>query len=420
MFLFSEKAKTIQQFAVRAAFSLALLTPVGHAEGVFDAPIIFVGASFDNGDSPLTDEFVGPIAGLSVEAGKFLSVGAAVVRDPLSSGAILNEARGGSGTFTRLHCTHDECLPGNWPSYETQLEKGLMRSAVRNPLDFTDIQFYTARYVVFGIPNDCLHSDAAGVIQTESQPCETADFNATVDRLLAVGRRAIEAGLTPVFHTYPEFQYYDLSITTSLFNFVWMIDEASYDELREIHQTRIAAELPEAILVTNAWEGFEHIGDGLHPNPATTTRAARAILLAIKQYAWEHDQTQPTPRVEAMLNQDAFAPGDAFRFQFSAYAPDQVGQYDLYAALTFPGGSFVTLGGNGFGLGFPGVITPFQTGVSLDAMRHYAVLETTLGSALANGEYQACAVLTPAGSDPGNAANWTAVHCTPFTVGTGQ
>jgi hypothetical protein len=45
----------------------------------------------------------------------------------------------------------------------------------------------------------------------------------------------------------------------------------------------LAAEVPDALLV-DAWAGFTHMGDGIHPDPKTFTAAAHRTALAIQRH----------------------------------------------------------------------------------------------------------------------------------------
>jgi hypothetical protein len=91
---------------------------------------------------------------------------------------------------------------------------------------------YDAKYVVISTANDCLHADAFGIPQS--------------------------IGLA------------------------WFITEADYQTLREAGRTRIRAELPAAIQL-DIWKDFKHAGDGIHPDDATTKRAAKVIAQELKR-----------------------------------------------------------------------------------------------------------------------------------------
>ena len=61
---------------------------------------------------------------------------------------------------------------------------------------------------------------------------------------------------------------------------IWVLNEAEYNQLRDIHRNRLTTEIPGAI-VLNIWKNFTHIGDGLHPASETVKKAAAKIVEAI-------------------------------------------------------------------------------------------------------------------------------------------
>jgi len=255
---------------------LALCAAACHAAWAKDKasqlPLLVVGASYAEGKTPFNNG-VAPLGGGSVGLGSYLSLGQALTRTQPLPGYVINEAQGGAGTFARLACAPGTttCGPAGWDSYQTQFNKAIAR--VAQPPGFNT---YNARYVVVTISNDCLHADAFGVPQTQSQPCSLAQMNQTVDRLVALGNDALAHGITPIFDVHPRYDRLDLPLFRSLFGLAWVIGEADYNTLRDLQRTRLKAELPNAI-VLDIWKDFEHLDDGLHPTPATTRRAARVI-----------------------------------------------------------------------------------------------------------------------------------------------
>jgi len=279
--------------SVLSVFSMLTVSASDRLDDVFDMPILVVGASYDNGNTPLSDDLQGPLGGGAVNFGSYLSIGAALVGTPLTRGFVINEARGGAGTFDRPSCTLDACASPIWISFANQFEKALLRVAIPNLDNPTEIAGYNARYVMIGIPNDCLHSNAAGVPQTQSQQCTTADINTTVDNIKAVGERALSLGITPVIYGYPKYEDLDLALSQTLFGFVWVIDAQRYNELRDTHRSRLQAELSDVVFVENALIPFNLISDGLHPDSRTAERAARKIARKIRQHARQQMGGQP-------------------------------------------------------------------------------------------------------------------------------
>jgi hypothetical protein len=241
-------------------------------------PLLIVGASYAEGKTPFNNG-IAPLGGVSVGLGSYLSLGQALTKSPLLPGYVINEAQAGATTFARSACAPgaSTCGPAGWESYATQLQKALARVGV--PPNFTT---YNARYVLIITPNDCLHADAFGIPQSTSQPCSSAQLNQVADRLIAVGNQARAAGLTPIFDMMPRYKQLDLNLFRGLYGLAWVISEADYNTLRNLTSTRIRAEVPGS-LVLDIWKDFANIGDGLHPTPETTRKAAHVIAKELIQ-----------------------------------------------------------------------------------------------------------------------------------------
>ncbi len=252
------------------------------ANPISDKPILIVGASYENAVTPISNDLLGPFGGFAVGFGSYLSLGNALVRDERLNGFVINEAVAGATTYTRNHCGPDACIPLGWQGMDVQLGKALTRVAVRDAMG--NIVDYNADYLVIGTPNDCLHSGASSVPQASTSPCTYQEPNEAVDRLRDLGLRAVSAGITPVYTLLPQYSDWDLPFFQIAFGLTWVIDEMSLNEFRTLMQTRIQAEVPEAVFV-DAWAEFEHLGDGLHPNAETTKKAAKRIAQAIELHA---------------------------------------------------------------------------------------------------------------------------------------
>lgn len=246
-----------------------------------EEPILVIGASYADGRTPFNDNVEAPLGGVTVGLGSYLSLGGALVRNRTLSGHVINEAQGGATTFDRQAC-NPICTPDiNWQGYEKQLTKALARVTARDP-STGDVVSINAKYVVITFSNDCLHSDAFGIPQSQARQCSTADINDYADRLVSLGQRILDTGLTPVFLNPPSYNDLDLPLAHSLFGLEWMIEESVYEELFETRHARIAAELPGAVQL-DAWKGFEHMGDGLHPNARSVKKAAKRIARFIRK-----------------------------------------------------------------------------------------------------------------------------------------
>lgn len=272
----------MKRITVALTIVMLLAQPL-FAEQPSDMPILVIGASYDNGTTPINDALAAPLGGISVNLGSYLGLGDALVRTDSLNGFVINEAQAGATTYDRAACLSDYCLPIYWQGYEKQFQKALMRVAAPNPANPQQPLFYNAKYLVIGIANDCLHADAFGVPQSQSTPCGSAEFNAYVDRLVAVGQQALSVGITPVYTAYPKYENLDLPLAKQLYGLYWIIDEQSFNEMRDLHRNRLAGELPGAIVV-DAWQHFQHMGDGLHPDIKSVVSAARKVAVTINEH----------------------------------------------------------------------------------------------------------------------------------------
>lgn len=272
--------------ALTAVFSVSTLcggTVSAAADNFPQTPLLIIGASMENGSTPIHDDLSAPAFGASVNAGSYLSIGDALQRSDLLNGFVINEARAGSTTFSRAACSDSACTTAGWQGYDVQLQKALLRVAMFDPQNPGNVAF-NAEYVFIGLPNDCLHSSAFGIPTKQTVPCDTRDFHKVADNVRNVAMLAMSRGLTPVIPTYPDYDDIDLDLLGLLFGYHWVIDEAGADELGEIYRERLQAELPGAIILDDLWEDYNHIGDGLHPDPKTAQKAARKIALAIRAH----------------------------------------------------------------------------------------------------------------------------------------
>ncbi|MFT4926945.1 MAG: hypothetical protein ACI8WB_003045 [Phenylobacterium sp.] len=255
--------------------SLSLLVSAMSTVAVAEEPILVIGASYADGSTPFNDNLDAPLGGTSVGLGSYLSLGNALARERSLSGHVINEAQGGATTFDRQAC-NPSCTPDvMWQGYDKQFTKALARVTVRDP-GTGDITILNSKYVVITLSNDCLHSDAFGIPQNQTQQCTADDINDHVDRLVALGQRILDTGLTPIYLDAPTYDDLDLPLAESLFGLEWMIDQPTYEALGTVRHDRIEVELPEAVQL-NAWKGFEHMGDGLHPTDKSTRKAAKRI-----------------------------------------------------------------------------------------------------------------------------------------------
>ena len=80
----------------------------------------------------------------------------------------------------------------------------------------------------------------------------------------------------------PRYHQLDLNLFRGLYGLAWVISEADYNTLRNLTSSRIRAEVPGS-LVLDIWKDFANIGDGLHPTPEATRKAAQVIAKELIQ-----------------------------------------------------------------------------------------------------------------------------------------
>ena len=273
----------LAHLAVGMAALLLLSAPMAQAQEGVSKPLLIIGASLANGNSPIDNNLSGPYGGFAVNYGSYLSLGNALIRTDELNGLVINEAEAGATTFPRLRCGWYSCLTTGWQGYDVMFQKALSRVTLRDPANPAQIVGYNADYLYIAIPNDCLHSGAMGVPHTQTAPCTVVEMNDVIDRLEAVANQALDIGITPVFSILPQYHEFDMPLFKQKNGLYWVINEEDFNTYRDLYRNRIHDELPEAIQV-DAWAGFVHLGDGIHPNAETATRAAKRIAKAIKQH----------------------------------------------------------------------------------------------------------------------------------------
>ena len=239
--------------------------------------ILMLGASFQDARTPFNDDMIPALGGVSVGSGSYLSLGNALIRNKKLPGFVINEAQAGATSFDRRNCSPAPCGPAAWQGYDKQFTKALTYVTMPDPENPGQV-IYNADYVLIPMANDCMHSGAYDVPQDETEPCSLDELNAYIDRLLYIGERALAAGITPIYDIFPRWDEMELDIP--FFGLLWRIDEAGYNEMRELHMTRIATEMPEALLL-DMWKNYVPLADGLHPNYKTAKRAANRMAKAI-------------------------------------------------------------------------------------------------------------------------------------------
>ena len=250
-------------------------------KGSSDA-IIIIGSSYANNKTRLDDSNQGSLLGLSVGSGSYFSLGDALIRNTLLNGLVINEANVGSTTFNRFSCLTTQCLPfGQLLGYEQQFENALKRVAIYSPESPQKIIGYNAKFVIISMSNDCIHSDAFGIPQQDTQPCSIGDIYQSIDTIIRVVNKAEDLGLKVILPLMPAYKDLELILIKQGLGFTWVANEEQYNLIASTYKSRLTSELNNAYVV-NIWKKFTHRGDGIHPNYKTANRGAKKIARLIK------------------------------------------------------------------------------------------------------------------------------------------
>ncbi|RKZ93591.1 MAG: hypothetical protein DRR19_00755 [Candidatus Parabeggiatoa sp. nov. 1] len=119
--------------------------------------------------------------------------------------------------------------------------------------------------------------------------------------------------------------------------------------------------------------------------------------------------------IDATLNQSAYRIGEQLRFTLETNGEPNGNFYDLYAAIVFPQGYFITIH---YPLNFslPDTIQVYRTQLDLTGQQTFSILDLILPVGLKPGMYQGCGVVTAENADPWQQENWLALDCQPFEI----
>ena len=273
------------QFLVTATLACGFITNSAFSndrKNIEDTPpILILGASYANGSTPYFSDLKAPLGGFAANFGSYLSLGDALIRSPLTSGHVINEAQGGATSFDRNVCNPGpDCLEFGWEGLDKQLTKALSRVSLPDPNNPDSFLILNAEYVVIATGNDCLHPDAFGIPMAETSECTIEQMHEVVDNIVAVGNRAANYGLTPIIVPLPPYEGLDLEAFRIAVGFDWVISESNYNIFKEIYDTRTQTEINNVLFV-DAWKDFRAIADGIHPDRRSARKAARRVALAI-------------------------------------------------------------------------------------------------------------------------------------------
>ncbi|KZN45962.1 hypothetical protein [Pseudoalteromonas luteoviolacea] len=133
-----------------------------------EAPLLLIWVSFANATMPCFDNLQAPLGGIAINAGRYLSLGNALIRERRLSSHLINEGQAEATTFDRLTCfPGPECVG-------LQLTKALSRVK-------TVQGSYTAKYIIIIRGNDCNHPDAFGIPMTETSECNVEQMHRNTD-----------------------------------------------------------------------------------------------------------------------------------------------------------------------------------------------------------------------------------------------
>jgi hypothetical protein len=115
----------------------------------------------------------------------------------------------GATTFDRFSCVNDYCLSGGkLLGYESQFKNVLKRVAIYEPNNPTPIS-YNAKYIIIGVSNDCIHSDAFGIPQSDTKMCTNQDIDESISHIIDVANNSLEIGITPLISIPPKYRNLD-------------------------------------------------------------------------------------------------------------------------------------------------------------------------------------------------------------------
>lgn len=113
------------------------------------------------------------------------------------------------------------------------------------------------------------------------------------------------------------------------------------------------------------------------------------------------------------LNQTRYTAGDTLRLDMTVNGK---GEADLYAAIVFPDGNFITIAYPDK-LSFLNTTQPYLPAVNIDGKKVYSILNLEIPPSWALGSYSVCGVLTPPKTvDVLNQNNWIHWDCATFEM----
>jgi hypothetical protein len=118
----------------------------------------------------------------------------------------------------------------------------------------------------------------------------------------------------------------------------------------------------------------------------------------------------PAGFIDLQIDRTALTPGQSQSLKADL---NGTASADFYLLLALPSGGFISIAPGSA----PNVLTPVATNVALRFLTDVPLLTRTWTGSEPAGAYSWYAILTRAGSNPGNTANWIGLDVVPFTVG---
>ena len=234
-------------------------------------PLLMIGASYFNGSTRIDDNGNAALNGVAVNFGSYFDLESGLIKNKKLNGLIINEAHVGSTTFDRYSCGKTICLNnGKILGYKQQFERAIKRVSI------IGIKKLNARYLLIGLPNNCIHSDAFGIAQSYTKKCTIEDIKRTSDSIVEIVENATMLGLVAIVAIPPKFEGLNLELTKEILNLEWVVSKKEYDFYAENYVHLIKNNTTNAIFL-DIWSGFVHQGDGIHPDKTSVTNAADKI-----------------------------------------------------------------------------------------------------------------------------------------------
>jgi len=114
-----------------------------------------------------------------------------------------------------------------------------------------------------------------------------------------------------------------------------------------------------------------------------------------------------------LLNDSRYTGGDLLRLDMTVNSNAAV---DLYVAIVFPDGYFITVVAYLLNFSWPNAIQVYQPNVKIAGQQTFAIMNFPVPNGIALGGYAVCGVLVQAGSDPNDRNHWIHKDCLGFEI----